>query len=678
MAGAYTVFANNGVHLSPWMLASVRNANGDIVADFSPEAKQVLDPRTAYLTQSLLEDVMNYGTAATARRHGFTAPAAGKTGTSHDAWFAGYTSNLICIVWVGNDDYTDVKIQGADAAAPIWAEFMKRAILLPQYSDVKAFIPPPASPPSASTSPAVFLSTPPAQATASTPPSSTAPHPPAPAVRGLVSSPAPHSLWPLLIDKPVGEDGYYMLTVAENLATTHHLAYNYGLTATGIQPLATFVYAAIAVVTNACGGDPWTLVRAVIVFGTLLCLLFAWQIAVFAHRFAPPEQRSLVFTLAFFLVLFDFSVFRTFIFGLETCVYLCCLAVCITLWHRIVSNSPRWRDVVLLGVGSGFAGLARIDFGLIFALLLLYLLLRRRASFAQVAVCGALALAIVSPWFLFVHRVTGGWMPTSGTAESDLAWRGVNRFDPWARAMMAHLVPWSYAGSSNGFTLALGLTGLLLIVFLALRARALSAALRSPAVRDTFLPWAVAIFLLTLVYAGFFHSTFFYVRYFSPLLLVTVPLLALLLAETDLPQRRPLLFLAELVVLFAALDFYSLHRGRPGNPHYPAAAYVHDNFPDVHVGAFQSGVIGYFNPNVENLDGKLNAGALRAARTHTLGQFIDDEGINVLVDWPSYFDQQLPPGYLATEWQPCAKAPPNPQDICYIRRSFLLAHPEFR
>ncbi len=51
---------------------------------------------------------MNYGTAAAVRAHGFTAPAAGKTGTSHDAWFAGYTSNLICIVWVGNDDYTDI------------------------------------------------------------------------------------------------------------------------------------------------------------------------------------------------------------------------------------------------------------------------------------------------------------------------------------------------------------------------------------------------------------------------------------------------------------------------------------------------------------------------------------------------------------------------------------------
>jgi penicillin-binding protein 1B len=142
MAGAYTVFANSGVHLTPWMLASVRNANGDIVSDFSPEAKQVMDPRAAFLTQSLLEGVMNYGTAAAVRGHGFSAPAAGKTGTSHDAWFAGYTSNLICIVWVGNDDYTSIDIEGAHAAEPIWTEFMKRAILLPQYSDVKSFIPP--------------------------------------------------------------------------------------------------------------------------------------------------------------------------------------------------------------------------------------------------------------------------------------------------------------------------------------------------------------------------------------------------------------------------------------------------------------------------------------------------------------------------------------------------------
>jgi len=139
MAGAYTTFANNGVHITPWLLSSVRNANGDIVSDFPREAKQVMDPRAAYLTHSLLEGNMTYGTASAVRGRGFRAPGAGKTGTSHDAWFAGYTPNLICIIWVGNDDYTDVKLQGAQAAAPIWAEFMNRAIKLPQYSDMNSF-----------------------------------------------------------------------------------------------------------------------------------------------------------------------------------------------------------------------------------------------------------------------------------------------------------------------------------------------------------------------------------------------------------------------------------------------------------------------------------------------------------------------------------------------------------
>ncbi len=139
MAGAYTIFANGGLHLDPWMLASVRSPSGDVITDYSPTSKQVLDPRVAYLTTDMLKNVINAGTGYEVRRRGFTAPAAGKTGTSHDAWFAGYTSNLLCIVWVGNDDYTDIKIEGAHAAAPIWAEFMKKAVELPQYSDAHDF-----------------------------------------------------------------------------------------------------------------------------------------------------------------------------------------------------------------------------------------------------------------------------------------------------------------------------------------------------------------------------------------------------------------------------------------------------------------------------------------------------------------------------------------------------------
>jgi penicillin-binding protein 1B len=143
MAGAYTTFANKGLHIDPWMLASVRASSGDVISDYTPTSKQLLDPRAAFLITSMMEDVLRgKGTGAAVRSMGFISPAAGKTGTDHDAWFAGYTTNLLCVVWVGNDDYTDIKLQGAEAAAPIWAAFMKKAVQLPQYSDTKDFSPP--------------------------------------------------------------------------------------------------------------------------------------------------------------------------------------------------------------------------------------------------------------------------------------------------------------------------------------------------------------------------------------------------------------------------------------------------------------------------------------------------------------------------------------------------------
>jgi penicillin-binding protein 1B len=139
MGAAYTVFANQGIRVSPVMISSVRDAKGEVIQDFQAQRKPVLDPRVAYVMTDMMEAVINTGTAAGVRARGFSAPAAGKTGTSRDAWFAGYTSNLLCIVWVGYDDYSDLKIEGAKSAAPIWAEFMKRAVKLPAYKRVQTF-----------------------------------------------------------------------------------------------------------------------------------------------------------------------------------------------------------------------------------------------------------------------------------------------------------------------------------------------------------------------------------------------------------------------------------------------------------------------------------------------------------------------------------------------------------
>jgi penicillin-binding protein 1B len=139
-AGAYTMFSNQGKYVKPDFLSLVRDDKGNELYNHKGEEKQVLDPRVAYLMTNLMQEVMRSGTAAGARAAaGFNVPAAGKTGTSRDGWFAGYTSELLCVVWVGFDDNRDLDLEGAHSAAPIWMQFMKSALLYREYRDTKPF-----------------------------------------------------------------------------------------------------------------------------------------------------------------------------------------------------------------------------------------------------------------------------------------------------------------------------------------------------------------------------------------------------------------------------------------------------------------------------------------------------------------------------------------------------------
>jgi len=143
VAAAYTAFATNGTRAEPLFIRSVVGSDGTVEESNNPQTHAVLDPRVAFLVTSLMEDVLNHGTGVNARYVGFTAPAAGKTGSSRDGWFAGFTSNLLCVVWTGFDDNRDLGLTGSVTAAPLWGEFMKRAVLLPPYRNTQEFEPPP-------------------------------------------------------------------------------------------------------------------------------------------------------------------------------------------------------------------------------------------------------------------------------------------------------------------------------------------------------------------------------------------------------------------------------------------------------------------------------------------------------------------------------------------------------
>src|SRR5688572_17900911 len=128
IASAYTAFATLGTRTSPIAINRVTTGSGVTVAAPTGQKNDVLRPELAYVMTSFMKDVVNRGTGAKVRARGFKGNVAGKTGTSRDGWFAGYTPNLVCVVWVGFDDGSQLGLTGANSALPIWADFMSTAL----------------------------------------------------------------------------------------------------------------------------------------------------------------------------------------------------------------------------------------------------------------------------------------------------------------------------------------------------------------------------------------------------------------------------------------------------------------------------------------------------------------------------------------------------------------------
>lgn len=135
VATAYTMFANLGDRVNPMPITRIATGEGKTITAPTPDRKNVIRPDVAYIMDDIMKDVINRGTAAQAQSWGFRNNAgktafAGKTGTSRDGWFVGFTPELITVVYVGFDNGDDLGMKGGDSAMPVWADFMKEALAL--------------------------------------------------------------------------------------------------------------------------------------------------------------------------------------------------------------------------------------------------------------------------------------------------------------------------------------------------------------------------------------------------------------------------------------------------------------------------------------------------------------------------------------------------------------------
>ena len=134
MVSAYTAFANKGIRVAPLFVTRIEDSDGNVLSTFAPQMEEVISISSAYKMLVMLRAVINEGTGGRVRRYGITADMGGKTGTTNDnsdAWFMGFTPSLVSGCWVGGDE-RDIHFgrmtygQGAAAALPIWALYMKK------------------------------------------------------------------------------------------------------------------------------------------------------------------------------------------------------------------------------------------------------------------------------------------------------------------------------------------------------------------------------------------------------------------------------------------------------------------------------------------------------------------------------------------------------------------------
>ncbi len=133
IAAAYAAFANGGNSIQPNVITQT---------DRGQQQNQIIQPVSAYVITDMLEGVIDHGTARAARGAIKNTAIAGKTGTSRDGWFVGYTPNLVCAVWIGFDDNKQLGLTGAEAALPVWTEFMKNVVDLRPELGGKSFAQP--------------------------------------------------------------------------------------------------------------------------------------------------------------------------------------------------------------------------------------------------------------------------------------------------------------------------------------------------------------------------------------------------------------------------------------------------------------------------------------------------------------------------------------------------------
>ena len=456
---------------------------------------------------------------------------------------------------------------------------------------------------------------------------------------------------PSLVHMPLTEDGYYTLSVARQIGLGHGITIDGQQWTNGIQPLFAFLLAPVYWFT---GGDRYASLRAVLAVHWLLHIATALLLGSIARSSVPltdRDHRRAVFWLTALLWMGSRFVLLNAYNGLETGLALLLYAAVWRCCQLGWLDGPRlWG----LGLVLGLLVLARIDAAVFVATLGAVELLRRaaplRTRLRRSAVLTLVPLVVSLPWWLYNVIGFGSLMPSSGEAQAGPF--AIERVAALGQALLQVAAPFIQVRWIEGIVQTLAQAGVVAAVAWVFVVRLLPRVKGTETVRAGGVI-ALSTCLLGLYYVGFSAAAHFYGRYLTPLMLVSIPLTAVALAEVrrfrTVVEGAAVLALVTMAALSAIAWDFQLGASRSGY-YDEQLRLIEDHVPPADaVGAFQSGTIGYFRDRVLNLDGKVNAEALR--RRGDSQAYVAERGVNWFCDREgSFAGSGSPPGV----WLPVA------------------------
>lgn len=285
-------------------------------------------------------------------------------------------------------------------------------------------------------------------------------------------------------------------------------------------------------------------------------------------------------------------------------------------------------------------------------------------------------LLVISPWFAWVYSVSGKWLPSSGEGSFGL----INGTDALERvcivigSIIDHATPWVYFPGFNVNHLLSIIAIFSVIGFLTWIGKKKLAIVFNIFSNWPIYGWFVGFIAIIVVYVVLFRTDFFYNRYFAPIVMVFIPaiVVSVSLKTVNKSQIFQKMLILILPICFFSWAFCSLHLGRLGDFHSTTAGFVKKEFnQDIKIGAFQSGVMGFFSQNVVNLDGKIDFEALKYLKENQIDRYIDNEKISVIIDVPEIIAECIDSKYLNDKWKLYDKAVPTGNRICYVRKDSI-------